>query len=209
VQPRRILFETLALILLVGLTRIFVPSLALLSSLLAIAYLLIERRVRGRSWKEIGFDLRGIPRQVGANWFLILLVGIITQLAVALLAARFLPAFIDHVLARMPFTLEQVLAFLPLLAVLTLVEEITYRALFQARLSWFIPPPLAIALVSVVFGLVHISPGDPAIVSLDVILVIVDGALYGIIFSRSRNVFVSWLAHLLSDVVAIAAILIV
>jgi membrane protease YdiL (CAAX protease family) len=89
----------------------------------------------------------------------------------------------------------------------TLWEEIIFRALYQERLSWFIPAPAAIGIVSVVFGIGHWAKGDPVIVMVDVLLVIVDSILYGIIFARSKNIYVAWIAHFLADLFGLGFVL--
>jgi membrane protease YdiL (CAAX protease family) len=43
-----------------------------------------------------------------------------------------------------------------------------YRSLFQERLSWFIKTPVAIVVVSLIFGLMHWSQGNPVVVIADV-----------------------------------------
>ena len=40
------------------------------------------------------------------------------------------------------------------------------------------------------------------------VLVAEDSVIYGVIFSRSNNVFVSWTAHFLADVVCLAFLLV-
>ena len=72
----------------------------------------------------------------------------------------------------------------------------------------FIPTPMAIGLVSVLFGIGHWASGNPLIVLLDVLLVIVDSIFYGVLFARSKNVFVSWIAYLLADLFAIGFFLV-
>ena len=45
------------------------------------------------------------------------------------------------------------------------------------------------------------------IVFIDLASVFVDSMIYGVIFLRSRNVFVSWIAHFLADIVGLALLL--
>lgn len=204
---RRLLVETGALLAMTLLGPVIWPELKTPFVLLPLVYVFVERLMRRRSWAELGFRPKAIVRDVAANWPLIVLVGIVIQFLVVWTARTWAPAYLDHVLARLPFTLEQVVGLLPLLMLAALGEEISYRALFQARLSWFIPTPVAIGLVSVAFGLAHWAAGDPVIVATDIGLIIVDSVIYGIIFARTHNVFVAWIAHLLANLFALGLML--
>jgi membrane protease YdiL (CAAX protease family) len=209
-SPRKaspaVLLETLVVLVLVIAATLFNKGLGTFASLAALAYLLIERQLRHRSWDELGLSLKGFWPSLKQNWPLILLVSVIIQLIVAGVARMVWPDLLAHIMARLPFEASQLLAFLPLLLVATLLEELIYRALFQERLSWFVPLPAALAGVTMLFGLAHFSPGPWSIVLADIGLVMVDSLLYGLIFARGRNVLVAWLAHLLADVVAILLI---
>jgi membrane protease YdiL (CAAX protease family) len=204
---RRMLYETVLLLVLTFAAQFMWKDLRTLFVFVPLAYFFLERHFRRRTWAEVGFNVRAIPRDLVSNWFLILLVSIIIQFLVGWIAKAVMPAYLDHVIARLPFSVGQNSDWLPLLLVATFAEEISYRALFQERLSWFIPSPAAIGIVSVVFGITHWVRGDPVIVLIDVLLVILDSVFYGVIFARSRNVYVSWIAHFLADLFAIGFIL--
>ena len=202
-KSRRVLVETLIVFALTVIPSLLWPSFKIVSVLLPIAYLLIERRLRNRPWAELGFESRGIMPALVVNWFLVLIVlGI--QLAVALLARTLWPAFLTHIESRIPLVdSTQLIPLFGMLVLTTLGEEMAFRSLFQERLSWFIKTPIAILAVSVVFGLMHWAQGNPVVAIVDVALVVLDSIIYGIIFSREKNLYVAWFTHFLSDVVAI------
>jgi membrane protease YdiL (CAAX protease family) len=207
---RRVGLETLGVFALTIIPSLLWPNFKVVSVLLPIAYLLIERRLRNRPWAELGFDFRGIRSALAANWFLILLDVLVIQVAIALLAKALWPAFLVHVESRIPLLdTTQPVALLGMLLVATLGEEMAYRCLFQERLSWFTKTPVAIVAVSVVFGLMHWSEGDLAVTIIDVTLVTLDSIIFGLIFSQGRNLYVAWLTHFLVDVVGVALLLLI
>jgi uncharacterized protein len=184
------------------------PELKILSILIPMAYLIIERPLRHRGWAEIGFNFRGIPAGLRQNLGWILLVGVGTQALAAFCSYYFIPEYFQHILARLPIDVSSFSAALIIsLGISTLGEEILYRGLFQARISAFLSSGAAIALTSTVFALMHYAPGATLIVIIDLFSVLVDSLIYGIIFQRSKNIFVAWIAHFLADIVGVAFLL--
>jgi membrane protease YdiL (CAAX protease family) len=179
----------------------FIPTAKLLLALLPVAYLLIERRMRQRSWGDLGFKIRTFGVDLQANWGLFILMGFVIQPAVIFLARIYFPEFVAHVQARLPFESGiGWLTLLPLLAISLVGEEMTYRTLIQGRLAPFIGIPAAVGVASILFGLAHIAPGPGLVVLMDVGLIVVASILYGTMFARRSNLWVVWLAHLLGDV---------
>jgi len=206
----RILYETLIVLALTLLPWLFYPPLKGILSFLPVIYLLVERSLRKRSWAELGFKFGEFKQAFAQNWHLFLLVSVVIQAAVVFIAKAFVPELLAHIQTRVPMLdAASLVPLFIMLPIATLAEELAYRSLFQERLSWFIKTPMAIALVSVVFGLMHWSSGPAWIVAIDLLLVLLDSAIYGLIYSRGRNVLVAWLAHLLADVVAVVLILVV
>ena len=206
-HSRRAAYEMLAVLAVTILPSLIWPPLKGPLSFLPIVYLLVERHLRGRTWREVGLDPRGFWPGLQATWPLVLLVAIGTQALTIFVARAWWPALLSHIMARVPLIGQIGLgAFLVPLLIATLAEELAYRGLFQERLSWLIGTVPAVALIAIGFGLMHVSPGDPGIVAADVAGVIVDGAIYGAIFARGRNLYVAWLAHFAADVIALALI---
>lgn len=181
------------------------PRLRGLAVLVPVAYLLIERRARHRPWGELGFRAREYVPALRANAGLVLLVALAVQLAAALLTHALLPQFRAHLLERLPGDLGARLPALLLTVLLaTFGEELIFRAAFQKRLADSWPLPLAVAIASAAFAIMHFTPGPPALVATDLGLVALDGVLYGVIYARSGNLFVAWTAHALADFVGLA-----
>ncbi len=205
---RRLLYETFIVLALMVIPVFLWPQTKTLTALLVLAYLLIERRLRQRSWAEIGFKFRSFAQDLKANWILVILVGIVLQLLVLGMASRFWPAFLTHVQDRVAGVIgAQVPIMFGVLIFSTLLEELLYRALFQERFSRVFNPYVVLVVVSILFALMHWGEGALPLVLTDVGLIVVSSSLYGLIFLRGGNVLVAWLAHLLADVVGLIGLL--
>jgi membrane protease YdiL (CAAX protease family) len=212
-KPTRIGIAELALVLLVtfALNFLMPPTFKGLVLFVPVAYVLVERQFRHRSWKELGIVRQGILKGIAANRHLFIIVGVVLQITIPWAATFFWPDYLQHILSRLPWSpsagIVAFLAFLMLTALSTFIEELVFRGLVQERLSWFFSQAIAIAVASVLFGIIHWAPGDPLVVSADISTVILDGIFYGAIYARSRSVLVSWTAHFLADIVALAMLL--
>lgn len=204
--PRGVLTELIILLVLTFAAQFLPQGPRMILTFAPLVYFVVEHVLRRRTWTEAGFNFRAIPHAFAANWFLILLVSVLIQFVVTWAARLWLPAFIDHVVARLPLAVGQTVGILPVIVGSIVVgaffEEVIFRALFQERLSWFLPTPVAIGVVSVIFGIGHWASGDPVIVGIDVLLVILDSILYGAIFARSKNIYVVWFTHCLANLTA-------
>ena len=204
-KDHRVLLETI-IVTIVSLGGILLlPQFKLIFVLLPIAYLLIERRIRNRTWADLGFKFNTFWADLRANWFWFVLVGVISQPAWFLIERAIDPEIIDHIVARLPFppTAGGLLVYAIPLAIVLIGEELTHRTLIQGRLTPFIGTTAAIAVASLVFGISHYSPGPFAIVAVDISSIVFDSILFGIIYARSNNLIVSWAAHLLGDILGL------
>ena len=89
------------------------------------------------------------------------------------------------------------------------MEEVVFRVTIQQRLSWFVGTPAAIAVGTILFGLAHGvgATGIPPLIFLDVAGVMLDGVFFGLIFSKTKNLAVTWVTHYFADIVGIIALL--
>ena len=208
-KNNRVLLETI-IVTIVSLGGILLlPQLKLIFVLLPIAYLLIERRQRNRTWADLGFKFNTFWADLRANWFWFVLVGIISQPAWFLIERGVAPEIMDHIIERLPFppTAGGLFVYAIPLAFALIGEELTHRTLIQGRLTPFIGAPAAIIVASLVFGISHYSPGPFAIVALDISSIVFDSILFGVIYARSNNLIVTWAAHLLGDILGLICII--
>jgi membrane protease YdiL (CAAX protease family) len=177
------------------------PQLKTLFAFIPVIYVLVERHLRKRSWAELGFRFTTLWQDLRATWILFVVTGFLIQPLTALLASLLFPQFLEHVLSRLPFPQDiNWLVLLPLLAISLLAEEITFRSLFQGRLTPATGKIVAILLVSFLFGLSHFSPGAFLVVALDIASIFIDSILYGILYARRNNLILVWAAHLIGDI---------
>lgn len=203
-KNKSVLLETILVTAVTLLGMWFLPASKTIFALLPVAYLLIERPLRKRTWADLGFSVRTFWSDLRANWILFVLVGFVMQPVTALWAKAYFPEFLAHVQARLPF--ESGMSWgvlLPMLAISLVGEEMTYRTLIQGRITPFIGAPAAVVVGSVLFGLAHVAPGAGLVVVVDVALIVVDSILYGTMFARRNNLWLVWLAHFIGDVLGL------
>ena len=205
---RHVFFEVLIILIVMTVLSLMVPAIKGPLEIVVVVYFIGEHFLRRRSWSEIGFKPKTFFKDLQANWWLVVLVGFVTQLIPILIAKTILPEYLTHIQERLPLNISGSIGLLAVsLLVATLAEELVYRALFQERLAWGLGTPLALALVVLVFAAMHWAPGMPTVVITDLAFVAIDAVIYGAIFARCKNIFVAWLAHFLADVVGLALII--
>ena len=180
------------------------PEYKSLITLIPLIYLLIERKKRGRSWNDIGFKFNKTLSDLKNNWYLIILVVIVTQVLTLLIGEYFFSGFLQHIQARIPLiNPSQLIPFMIMLISATLGEELIFRVFFQERLSWYIGVTSAILISSAIFAVLHYAAGPQSIISFDLTTIFIDSIIYCIIYHKTKNVFAAWIPHLLADIVAI------
>ena len=186
--------------------------------IMAICYAIHGPLRKNRPWSELGIK-RGFVKDFKKVWYYFAIDAILFQLLPPMLGVAYLfgyyPQLLQHITGRLATDFGGVLALnttllsiLALTAVLTLMEEVVFRVVIQQRLSWFIGTPAAIAVVTLLFGLVHAvgTTGILPIIGLDVAGVMLDGIFFGIIFTKTKNLALTWVTHYTADVVGIIAL---
>lgn len=118
-----------------------------------------------------------------------------------LISSNFLPQYIDYEKERAGafVTIEMSVLTALLFFVLALGEEIAWRAFFQSQLMKVLSPVMAIAISSILFTVGHYAVGNPPLVLYGLSFTLINGTLFGLIFYKTRNVWVSTLAHFLAN----------
>ncbi len=201
------------MILLTVLPSMLVQEIKGLMMLLPVAYLLIEKRQRNRTWSELGIKRVGYLKELAANWHLIFLVVFLLQFIVIVGTTLYLPSFMEHIYGRIPWSpdsgLGVLVGFLIMIFVVTFIEELVNRGLIQERFTERYGPLVGIAIGSLFMSAMHWAPGNAFIVLLDLITVFIDSTIYGLIYWRTRSILISWTAHLGVDIFDIALMLLI
>jgi uncharacterized protein len=187
-----IIFAILALSPLSGLAIIF-----------AIVYIVYERR-KHIDDSVFTFHLGKTKEDIRKYWWLVLLplASVIGQIVFAHYA---MPTFNEHVMDRVEPMLHMGTLFIliPQLLILAYGEELAFRGFAQEKLSNIINPKIAIILVSFLFAVGHLSIGPAGVVMYDIGFVFVDSILYGVLLLKTKNIYITTIAHFLANVAGI------
>ena len=121
------------------------------------------------------------------------------------ISQRFLPEYLEHVLGRTSafISLDTGIVLVFQLAILALGEEIAWRAFFQQQLQKVLPIVPALLVTSVFFSLGHIADGALSIVLYDIFFVFVNSLIYGVIFSKTHNAWMSAISHFSANLMSV------
>jgi membrane protease YdiL (CAAX protease family) len=205
VSKKQLIIETIIVLLITVVPALFIPELKGTAVFIPLVYIIfINGWLRKTKWSEMGIRPKTFFLELKRFWWLVILVGVFIQVTVVFAAKAWMPQFLTHILARLPFSTT--IGWGPVIVSLllaTFVEELVYRGLFQKRFGLFMPVNAAILLVSLIFSLLHWAGGPIFVIIVDVFLIFIDSVLYGFIYERSGNLLIAWLAHFLADVVGL------
>jgi membrane protease YdiL (CAAX protease family) len=174
-----------------------------LAIIFAIVFIVYERR------KNIGdsvftFHWDKTKEDIRKYWWLVLLplASVIGQIMFAHYA---MPTFNEHVMNRVEPMLQMGTLFIliPQLLILAYGEELAFRGFAQEKLANLINPKIAIILVSFLFAVGHLSIGPAGVVMYDIGFVFVDSILYGVLFLKTKNIYITTISHFLANVAGI------
>jgi len=188
-----IIFAILALSPLSGLAIVF-----------AIAFILYEKKNVENEVSVLTFQWGKTKEDILQYWWLILFpfVAVIGQIVVAHYAV---PAFNEHVMARVEpmLHMSSLLVLIPQLLILAYGEELAFRGFAQEKLSKLVGSRIAIIAISFLFAIAHLSAGPVDVVIYDIGFILIDSILYGVLFLKTKNIYITTIAHFLANVVGI------
>ncbi|MFW9797326.1 MAG: lysostaphin resistance A-like protein [Candidatus Thorarchaeota archaeon] len=168
-----------------------------------IAYILLDTARRGRTWQELGLRQRTFTKDLYNNAGLVILSFAGIQSLIVWGGWLLLPSYLDYVLIHRAWSVQfdfgSFILILFSIPLTTMLEEVIFRGLFQERLSWFFGQGVSLFIASLLFAAIHWTPNDSIIVLIDLIAIAAGGLVYGVIYMRCKNIYISWCAHMLSD----------
>lgn len=177
-------------------------SIAGISIIVGIAFFFINKVLGKNAPSDNVLNVKAI----GANlkdksiWFWIALP-LTINIGCFILAILFLPEFIEHIHDRteVMVSLDNLLLLALQLAVLALGEEIAWRGFFQKQLSKWLPIIPTLILTSLFFSLGHFTGGNIVVVIYDIFFIFINSILYGVIFHKTSNAWISAISHFIAN----------
>lgn len=177
-----------------------------ISVCLGIIFFFVNKAMEKQPFEGSGLDFKAI--RIGLKekniWFWLALPLIMDGVSMGL-SKLVLPDYIDHVLARAGafVSFENLALSVVQMIVLALGEEIAWRGFFQKQLLKAMPIAPVLAISSFLFAIGHIASGNPVIIAYDVFFVFVNSILYGIIFHKTQNAWISWISHFVANLFSV------
>lgn len=203
---KRMPFSAMIIMAVISFSNIFGYKIAGASVIIGVAFFFINKAYEKQQFADSGLDMKAIGNNFKDRgiWLWVVLPLIMDAVSITI-AKLFLPEYIDHVLGRTEIfvSFDKVILMIFQLAVLALGEEIAWRAFFQKQLNkaFSIIPVLLIS--SVLFAIGHLAQGNVIIVIYDIFFVFINSILYGIIFYKSKNAWISTISHFIANLFSI------
>jgi membrane protease YdiL (CAAX protease family) len=117
----------------------------------------------------------------------------------------FLPEYIEYEIERAGAFVSIKLGILPILQFLffALGEEIAWRAFFQKQLNKALPIVPVLLISSLLFALGHFEVGNPVIVLYGLFFTFINSILYGMVFYKTNNAWVSTISHFVANIFSV------
>lgn len=182
-------------------------NLSSITLLIGIVVYFITRKPEEKS----AMSLKTIPGLV-KDWKVLVLVfmPIVADIVCHVLAKLFVPEFLEHLAERTDFlSFDKVIILVVELIVAALGEEIAWRGFFQNRLSektGFVP---ALLITAVLFALCHINAGSVVVVVYDLLFIVINAVLYGLVYKKTNNIIVCTISHFLSNLFSVLIFLVI
>lgn len=130
---------------------------------------------------------------------------IIMNIVAIFTAEFFLPEYIDHILGRTSIfiSFDKIIFLLLQIFILALLEEIAWRGFFQKQLYKKLTLNHVLIISSFLFSICHFTSGNMIVISYDLTFIFINSIIYGYLFFKTRNVWVSTLSHFMANLFSV------
>ena len=203
---KKISLITIILMTIASFSNLFGLKIAGIAVVVGVVFYFVHKASEKQTFESSGLDISAVKTNFKDKsiWFWIALPIIMDAVSI-IISKLFLPEYIEHVLARTEIlvSFDRVVIMIFQLAFLALGEEIAWRAFFQNQLNKVFPIMPTVLLSSILFAMGHFYQGDTVIVIYDVFFVFINSVLYGIIFYKTNNAWISAISHFIANLFSI------
>lgn len=177
-----------------------------LAIFIGVAFFFINKAVEKQPMTGSGLDIKSIGTNLRDKkiWIWIALP-LVIDIVCIVISKLFLPQYIEYETLRagsivpIELSISSVLLFF----VFALGEEIAWRAFFQNQLSKVFPIIPVLLFSSLLFSLGHFKEGDPIVVAYGLLFIFINSFLYGIVFHKTKNAWVSTISHFAANIFSV------
>ncbi|NLB82012.1 MAG: CPBP family intramembrane metalloprotease [Clostridiaceae bacterium] len=196
----------------VSFTNLFELNLSSAAIILGIVFFFVCKAIERQPMQGSGLDFKAIGGGLKDKKIWIWLVLPIVMGAVCvLLSVLFVPEYIRYetlragAFVKIEISVKSFIMFL----VFALGEEIAWRAFFQNRLSKVLPIIPTVLVTSFLFTLGHYKQGDMAVVLFGLVFTLINSVLYGVVFHKSKNSWISTISHFAANIFQVVLIVLI
>lgn len=195
---------------LVSFTNLLGISAAGISVFIGVIFFFVNKAINKEPDAGSGLDFSAIKTNLKDKsiWFWLAMPLVMDAVSITI-GKLFIPEYIEHVISRaLPFiSVDKVILLLVQLVVLALGEEIAWRAFFQKQFNKVLPIIPVLIISSIFFSIGHIAKGNVNIVIFDVFFVFINSILYGVIFHKTNNAWISTISHFTANLFSVIILL--
>ncbi|NMD71716.1 CPBP family intramembrane metalloprotease [Bacillus sp. DNRA2] len=199
----KIAIIVMIIMVILSFTNLFGLNISSACIFIGIGFFFINKVIEKQPTSGSGLDLKatGASLKDRTIWLWIVMP-IIMDAVCVLISNLFLPQYIEFEITRagsfvpIELSISSVLMFF----IFALGEEIAWRAFFQNQLSKVLPIIPALLFSSLLFTLGHFKVGDPFVVSYGLFFTFINSVLYGVIFHKTKNAWVSTISHFIANI---------
>lgn len=184
-------------------------SIAGISVIIGIVFFFINSRLEKNVSANTGLNAKAIGTSLqDKKIYFWIVLPLILNVVCIMLAKLILPEYIEHLSGRTGFvvSLDKIVFLAFQLAILALGEEIAWRAFFQKQLGKALPIIPTLIVTSIIFAFGHIVEGSLVVVAYDIFFIFINSILYGVIFYKTNNPWISAISHFIANLFSIIGI---